>query len=268
MFTLEPQRGALSFTVIAGRPPRGPDEAAVGPATAKALGRGLGDRIQVGGPTGPHLRIVGTALLPQTPHSSFDQGVWTTPRALDTVEHGDGDEESLVVTARSGRPSATLVTELRRDLDSVEVEGPSTPQDVLALRNVRNLPKALAVFLVLLGLAGLGHTLVTAAHRRRHDMAVLRALGFRPRQSGACIAWLAVTVATVGVLIGIPAGVIAGRRSWQWVADVTPLRYIPPLATAAVFATLPAALVAANLLAGLPARRVARLRPAEDLRSE
>lgn len=267
-FTLEPRRGSESFVVLEGRAPQAGDEVALGPATATALRKGIGDRIQAGGEAGPHLRIVGMALLPQTPHSSFDQGVWITPESLDDIDHDDPGEEALLVTARSALSSATLVSRLHRDLDDAEVDGPSVPQDVLALRNVRSLPQALAAFLVVLGLAGLGHALVTAGHRRRHDLAVMRALGFRPRQSGACIAWLAVTVAAVGLVVGVPFGVVAGRRSWQWVADVTPLRFIPPLATVAVISAIPAALIAANLLAALPARRVARQRPAEDLRSE
>lgn len=137
-----------------------------------------------------------------------------------------------MVTARQGvDPAAEPVT---------------VPQDVLALRNVRTLPQALAAFLVALALAALGHALVTAVRRRRHDLAVLRALGFPPRQNAACIAWQATTVAVVGLVLGLPLGVVVGRLSWRWVADSTPLLYVPPVA----------------------ARRAARLRPAEVLRSE
>lgn len=149
----------------------------------------------------------------------------------------------------------------------MEVEPPDTPQDVLALRNVRSLPQALAVFLVLLGLAPLAHALVTAVRRRRHDLAVLRAMGFRPWQSAACIAWQAMTVAVVGLLVGIPLGSAFGRRSRQWVADATPLLHVPPVAAVAAMAAIPSAIVVANVLAALPARRAAGLRPAEE-RSE
>lgn len=271
VFTLEPERGDLSFVVLHGRAPSGPDEVTIGPATAKAMGKSIGDRLGVGDGDGPGLRIVGTALLPQTPHSSFDQGVWITPAGLSGLGERNDDsdgEETLLVTARGGATPEALVAALGRDIEHVEIEPPATPQDVLALRNVRTLPQALAVFLVLLGLAGLGHALATAARRRRHDLAVLRALGFRPRQSAACIAWQAMTVAVVGLLAGIPFGVVVGRRAWQWVADATPLLYVPPLAALAAVLAVPAALAAANILAVLPARRVARLRPADDLRSD
>jgi ABC-type lipoprotein release transport system permease subunit len=126
----------------------------------------------------------------------------------------------------------------------------------------------LAAFLALLGVAALGHALVTAVRRRRHDLAVLRAIGFRPRQSAACIFWQAMTVALVGIVIGLPLGIVVGRLSWRWVADSTPLLYVPPLAVLAVVLAAPAAIVLASVLAALPARQAARVRPAEVLRTE
>ena len=65
---------------------------------------------------------------------------------------------------------------------------------VLNLGNVRPLPRALSAFLVLLGVAALGHALVTAG-----------------------------TVGLVGLVVGIPLGVVLGRMAWRWVAESTPL---------------------------------------------
>jgi ABC-type lipoprotein release transport system permease subunit len=69
-------------------------------------------------------------------------------------------------------------------------------------------------------------------------------------------------------VIGIPLGVAAGRWSWRLIADSTPLRYVPPVAVLVAVACVPCALVLANLVAALPARRAAQLRPAEVLRAE
>jgi ABC-type antimicrobial peptide transport system permease subunit len=82
------------------------------------------------------------------------------------------------------------------------------------------------------------------------------------------VAWQAVTVSVVALAVGIPLGIAAGRWSWRWVADATPLLYVPPLAAVVVLVSVPAALVLANLMAALPARQAARLRPADVLRAE
>jgi ABC-type lipoprotein release transport system permease subunit len=104
--------------------------------------------------------------------------------------------------------------------------------------------------------------------RRRHDLAVLRAMGLRPRQSAACVFWQAMTVAVIGLAVGIPIGIIIGRVSWRWVANSTPLLYVPPLAALAILIAIPAAIALANVLAAYPARRAAGVRPAEVLRTE
>src|SRR5438874_1289115 len=176
---------------------------------------------------------------------------------------------TLVITGRAGIKPAALVKELQQRFEGLEVgEGNTPPQDVLLLQNVRTLPKALAVFLALLGVAALGHALVTTVRRRRHDLAVLGAIGLRPRQSAACIFWQAMTVALVALAVGIPLGVVAGRVSWRWVANSTPLLYVGPIAALAIVVAIPVAIVLANVLAAYPATRAAGVRPAEVLRTE
>jgi ABC-type lipoprotein release transport system permease subunit len=126
----------------------------------------------------------------------------------------------------------------------------------------------LAAFLVFLGLCAMAHALLSAVRRRRHDLAVLRAIGFRPLQVAACILWQALTVSVVALALGIPLGLVAGRWSWRWVADATPLHYIAPLPLTAIVVSVPAALLLANAIAAWPARRAARLQPAQVLRTE
>jgi ABC-type lipoprotein release transport system permease subunit len=126
----------------------------------------------------------------------------------------------------------------------------------------------LAAFLGLLGIAALGHALVTAVRRRSHDLAVLRAIGFRPGQNAATIVWQATTVAVIGLVVGLPLGVATGRITWRWVADSTPLLYVAPIAGLAVLLAIPGTLAIANGLAALPARRAARLRAVDVLRTE
>jgi FtsX-like permease family len=269
VYALAPAWSALSFVVLRGRAPAAPDEAVLGPSSAKALHRGVGDEIRVGGAHGRTVRVVGLGLLPHTAHSSFDQGVWMTADGLDPVDplrdHPE-QESALLVAFHRGVPTDATIARLQQA--GFGVEPASLPQDVTFLNNVRTLPKALAGFLALLGLAALAHVLVTAVRRRRHDLAVLRAIGFRPLQAASCVLWQATTVAVVAIVLGVPLGIAVGRWSWRWVADATPLLYVAPVAALAILTAVPAALLLANAIAVLPARRASRLRPAEVLRSE
>ncbi|HEX4493480.1 MAG TPA: ABC transporter permease [Acidimicrobiia bacterium] len=270
LWDLEPMRGAMDFTMLSGDTPRD-GEVAIGPATARQLHVHVGERLRVRGTHPTTLRVTGTALLPESPHSSFDQGLWVSKRTMTalfgTVEQSQNTDVGFVVTAKPGTSQDTLMHALAAHVGN-DLDSATLPQDVVYLRDVRSLPIALAIFLVLLALAALGHALTTAVRRRRHDLAILKAIGLRPRQSAACIAWLATTVGIIGVVVGVPLGIVAGRLAWRWIADRTPLLYVAPLATVAVVVIAPAVLVVANSLAALPARRAARLRTAEVLRTE
>jgi hypothetical protein len=55
---------------------------------------------------------------------------------------------------------------------------------------------------------------------------------------------------------------------WRYVADTTPLFYVPPAALLAVLLAIPVALLAANGLAAWPGHRAASLRVGHVLRAE
>ena len=110
----------------------------------------------------------------------------------------------------------------------------------------------LAGLLSLLALLAVGHALVTSVRRRRRDLAILKTLGFDNRQIRATIAWQATTLATFGLIIGIPAGIVVGGFVWSQVANglgITTTANIPSLA---LLLAIPTALVAANLIAFSP----------------
>jgi len=108
---------------------------------------------------------------------------------------------------------------------------------------------------------------VIALSCRRHDFAVMKALGMLRRQLRAITFWQVSTVTAVALVIGAPLGVAGGRWAWQLFASqagvtagtVTPL---------ALLWMVPVTLAAANLIALRPARATARLSAAATLRSE
>jgi ABC-type antimicrobial peptide transport system permease subunit len=130
------------------------------------------------------------------------------------------------------------------------------------------LPLALSAVLALLALGAVGHALSIAVRRRRHELAVLRALGLTRRQSRLVIVTQASLLAVIGLVFGVPLGIALGRIVWRAAADMTPLAYNPPLAVWALLLTGPLALLTANLLAAWPGERAARLRTGQILRTE
>jgi len=114
----------------------------------------------------------------------------------------------------------------------------------------------------------LAHLLVTSVRRRRRDLAVLKTLGFVRRQVSATGIWQATTVALVALAVGLPLGIAAGRWAWMLVADrlgVVPVSVVPALVLTLVALTT---VLAANLVAAVPAWMAARTRPATVLRAE
>ena len=152
--------------------------------------------------------------------------------------------------------------------DTPGVSRALVPLEVERLAQVDALPSVLAGFLGLLGVVSVGVVLASSVRRRRRDLAILKTLGFSRRQVSVTIAWQATTVAVIGVLIGVPLGVVGGRAIWRAVAEGIGVVSTPevPIGLLAVVALVTIAL--ANLIAALPARVAARTQPARVLRSE
>jgi ABC-type antimicrobial peptide transport system permease subunit len=130
------------------------------------------------------------------------------------------------------------------------------------------LPTVLVIFLTVLGVVAVGHALFSSVYRRRRDFAVLQSLGFTRGGVRAMIASQATVVGLAGLVVGVPIGLTAGRAGWQAITDRVPLTFHSPLTVIALIVIVPTALIAANVLAIIPARRAAKAKPALVLRSE
>ena len=124
------------------------------------------------------------------------------------------------------------------------------------------------MFFALIAVATVAHALVTTVRRRKHDLAVLRSMGLTQRDSRLAIVWQSTLLAIVGLVLGMPLGIVVGRFVWRQIAESFPVVYVSPLALVAVIVVIPIALVIANLLAAGPARAATRIHPAEVLRTE
>jgi len=104
--------------------------------------------------------------------------------------------------------------------------------------------------------------------RRCHELALLKGLGFTGRQLAAAVAWQSTATAVVGVVLGVPLGVVAGRLLWQLFAHGISAAVDPTVPGASLALVAVGALVLANAVAGLPGRIAARTPTARLLRVE
>ena len=142
---------------------------------------------------------------------------------------------------------------------------PTIPTSLVNFGEAVNFPLILGCVLALFGVATLIHLLVVSVVRRRREMGLLKALGFVNLQVGATVLWQATTVALVGIIVGVPLGIVIGRVVWNAFATnlgVVPVAAVPALTIAALAVGV---IVVANVLAFIPAVTSARRRSVGQL---
>ena len=270
--TLRPVKGAIAPTVVDGRAPRRGDEIALGGDTLDGLGIEVGDTAAANDrDRSVPFRVVGQVAFPSVDDAvPLADGALLTPAGLRRIGDPEGYHRNLV----RFMPGVNVAAERQRlerlgnEDRGVPSFGPRLPAEIDRIRQLETLPLVLAGFLGLLGVVALGHGLVSAVHRRRRDLALLKTLGFRRAQVFATIAWQATTVALVAAVVGIPVGIVVGRVGWAFIAHGLGVASVLDVVPRAVAGVALGALVLANLVAWFPARTAARTRPAVILRSE
>ncbi len=274
LFTCRPHDRPPEVVLTDGRMPESATEIVLGVETAARLGSRVGARLVLAG-TGSSRAVVVTGLgfVPESWRNSHADGGWVTADGFDGLfDRADG--RAVFVELRRGAVTRDVQARLSRASaeltggDQLPFDAASAPLRSTELRQLRLLPVALGLFLVILAVGSVGHALAAAVRRRRGDVAVLRALGMTRRQCRGVVATQASVLAVVGLVFGVPLGVAVGRVVWRVVADYTPVQYAPPVAMAALVLVAPLALLAANLLAAWPGQQAARLRIAHVLRAE
>lgn len=257
--------------VLEGRAPRGPREVALGSATADALGKRIGDTVVVHGHNNKKIgyEIVGRVVLPTLGAAQpLADGAVFTGEGLTPMFDQNLFSRSFVGRFAPGADVAAIESRIAAIPQLGNATGPAVAVEVERVRQVDWFPAILAALLGGLALLAVGHALIIVTRLRRRELAVFKVLGFRPAQVQATVAWQATALAAVGLIVGIPAGLVVGTLAWRLVANglgVAPFATIPWLAVAL---TIPGALALVNLIAALPARAAGRTLPAVALRSE
>ena len=291
---LDPVRGGDYLTLLAGRPPSGPNEIALGAETMRAIHRRLGqtvqvavDRVSTSGPVVERtMRIVGVAVFPAFSRGGFastDLGTGAVVPASVLSEpfagtHCTKDETCysfFLLRYRSGTNLTAATARLRAlaaalgcPVTSCVVTADQRPGDIKDYAAIRDTPLVLGAVLALLAVGTLAHVLLTSVHRRRRDLAVLKTLGLVRSQVLRVVAWEATALAAAALLIGLPLGVLAGRWAWALFAGSAGVSGVADIPLSLILLTIPVTLALANLIAAGPGWDAARVRPASILRTE
>jgi hypothetical protein len=289
---LAPAGGQGYLTLLAGHLPSGPGQIAVGARTLRSLHGQVGQTVQVAASgygvvshaTRP-MRIVGEVVFPSLGRrggftgTDLGNGAVVSPSLLSVPFPETGCTATcynfvLLRYRPDVNPAAArarllaAVARLGCPIGSCQVTADQRPSDIQGYAGIRDTPRILGAFLTLLGIAALAHVLVTTVRRRRRDLAILKIIGLRKAQLLTVVSWQAAALTVAALIAGIPLGILAGRWSWALFAasvGVDPSIKVPVLP---LVAETGAALLLAIIIAAIPGRAAARVRPAPVLRTE
>ena len=241
---------APMLPIISGRMATGPNEAVLGVTTADDLDRSAGDEVRVTSDLvelerDHRVEIVGTAVMPPvgafgSASAGLGLGAYlrvdvppTESGALTTIRLRPGTDARAFV--------ATIpFQELGWDTDGatpVTHTSAVRPPEIATVDSLRAAPALLGVALGVALLVGLTLVSALSVHDRRRELAILRALGFSNRMLRATVGWQSLATVAVGLVIGIPLGVVVGRITWRAFANelgLVPSAEVPVLLVAAI----------------------------------
>ena len=272
--------------ILEGRSIETGNEAVLGSRTLAELHKSIGDTIVLGDGAQTHkLRIVGIATLPTIgiihgQYTSLGVGAMvdtTLVPGYDTNIEASGYTGPNVwfIKFRPGIDEASARRTLAREVapvgsdpESLVLLGAQRPAEIVNATDIGSAPRLLAGALALAALFSLGLALATSVRRRRIDLALLKVLGFPRRQLGATVRWQAGSTVLVGLLIGVPLGVIAGRLLWRAFAEQLDVVSQPSTPFLTIIAVALISVVVALVAAAIPAHAARRVKAATVLHSE
>jgi hypothetical protein len=293
--------------ILSGHGLDGKNQIVLGAATLSRLHKHVGDTVSLSYETAKdapeyipptRLVIVGTATFPAVgydsfvaEHTSMGTGALVStgiqPPALQRAAHGpdpnlNGPELVVVrlrpgISATAGRADMQRIARAANKVfaadphgagNDVSVLGTLRPAQIVNYHTVGSTPVILAVGLAAGAIVALGLTLAASVRRRRRDLALLKTLGFTQRQLAAAVAWQATVIAAIGVILGVPLGIVLGRQLWILFARNINAVPDPAVPVLSVLLVAIGALLFANLDAALPGLDAAHTPAALALRAE
>ena len=182
-----------------------------------------------------------------------------------------GPRHTMALVVKSRLPADTLVPAIRdivRDLDpTVPIFNATTMPEVMRASMARlsltmALITAAAVVTLLLGAIGLYGVMAYMVALRTREFGVRAALGANPARIATLVAARGLALAAAGMVAGLVLYALTAPLLQSFLYEVTPT---DPITLAAATCVL---VLTAVLASALPARRAARIAPAEALRAD
>jgi hypothetical protein len=283
-----PIRGPLLLSAVDGHLPSGSGQIGLGAATMREVGAHVGSNVPVtlalpsGAKRTAPFRVVSEISFPvlggavslgtgaaltipgyQAAVCPTSQGQAACRQSALETSNGGGILASFVSGPR-GQAAINHYLDTYQTITAVAI----TPTSLVNFGEAVNFPLIFGAMLGVFGAATLTHLLVVSVARRRREIGLLKVLGFVNGQVASAVAWQATTFALVGIVIGVPLGLVAGQVVWRAFAlnmGAVPVAVVP---TGLLVALGAAVLVVANLLAVLPALAATRSRPGDLLRTQ
>jgi ABC-type lipoprotein release transport system permease subunit len=268
------ERGPVPSAVDEGHA-AGPGEIVVGRASAQDFGLDLGDEVHVTGDVGEvDLEVVGIGPMAGIVDAPVvGQGAIATLADVERIarlgdEGGETDGfDTYLVGLEPGADVESVVDAVGEAAGEPPILA-TTPDEFERFDQVRWLPVVLVSFLGAIAVLATVQSLLAAVRRRRHELGVLRALGFRSPDVGVAVATQAVVVTLLGAIVGVPLGLALGRWLWFGLAGQLGVIRVVDVPWVWVALAVVVALVVDLAISWWPTRRATRVSAAETLRAE
>jgi hypothetical protein len=282
-------KGPMVYSLISGRYPTGVGQLDLGQTSMAQTHTHVGSRVTVsivnlkGATRTSKVNVVGTvAIPPSVGIGGLGDGAVLLVSGLERMACTSGPSAqpciaalqkkfaslnswNVAVAVRAGPAGQATITRLQRMFASY-YQVQTLPTDLVNFGQAVDFPLLLGVTLALFGAATLAHLLFVSVTRRRRQFALLKVLGFVRRQVSTAMCWQATTIAVIGVVFGVPTGLIVGKIVWKHFAvslGAVPFAVVPLSTIVLLVAVI---IVGGNVLALIPATLAARISPAEALR--
>lgn len=275
----------VELSLLHGRSIRTSAETVLGATTADQLHAAVGDIVSFSGSgSSIPLTVVGIATFPtigkvHVAHTSLGVGAVVAHELVPgsdiglTGTHGDFGPNVIFVHYRHGVNAAAELDQLRRttrplgSFAGLDVLAVQRPAEIVNATAIGSAPILLGASLMIASMVSLTLAVGASARQRRRELAILRTLGFSSGQLVGSLSWQASGLVTVGLVVGIPVGVVVGRDLWGTFAGQLSVVSRPDVPVPLIAALIVSALMVANAAATLYGWGARRLKPGDVLRS-